>query len=160
MKEIIKQEADALIQEPITLTIDIPAKNRVHKLLQQKKILPVKKVFQVRPLVLGSLIRISKLLADIDVAKIDKEKFAEVSFELMQGHSETMAKIAAIAVTNEKKEPSKALVNFFLYQLTAKELFSVVQIVLKQMDVQSFLLGIISVRNLNVIETNPETQRG
>jgi hypothetical protein len=156
-KEVIKQEADALIQEPVKLTIDITPKNRIHAYLQSKKLLPKKKDYYVKPLVLGSLVRISKLLADLDIKKLEKGAFADDSIGMMKDHGLTMATIAAIAVTNEKKEPSKALIDLFLYHLSASELFKVVQIVLKQMDVQSFLLATISARQLSVIEMNPQS---
>lgn len=153
MQEVIKQEADALIQQPVKIAIDIQPRNSIEKWLQRKKLLPKKRMFLIHPMVLGSLIRISKLIADLEVS-IDKLD-AETSYNLIKDHGRTMATIAAIAVTNERKEPTESLINFFLYRLTSNELASLVNVVLKQMDVQSFLVATISAKNLRVIEMNP-----
>jgi hypothetical protein len=163
-EDIKRQEAAALLQKPVTLTIDTPAKNWYERLLVKLKLRQEKRVFQIKPLVLGSLIRISERLLSIDKKMLtrerleDKQQFLSLNFELMQRHARQVAEIVAIAVTNQKSEPPAALVNFFLYQLTAKELMQVFSVVVQQMNVSDFISCIISISGTNIMEMNPENQ--
>lgn len=162
----LQQTADAILQTGVTITVDVQARTWYERLLQKWKLQKSKRVFVVKPLVLGSLVRISKLLLSIDNSLLTKELLDEkqkfqllnVNYDLMQKHSEAMARIMAIAVTNSKAEPSEQLVNFFLYNLTPAELRKVFGVVVMQLDVVGFTSSIISVRGLNVLEVNPKTQ--
>ena len=148
MKQL-QQSADAILEKPVIISVDDPATTWPEKLLVKLRLRKEKRVFHVKPLVLGSLVRISKILLSIDKSKLTKEalenkqELFNINFELMQRHSLQMAEVVAIAVTNEKKEPSKDLVNFFLYKLTAKELMAVFTVIMQQMNVQDFISSII-----------------
>lgn len=173
-KKELQQTADALLGNGITITVDVQAATWYDRLLQQWKWRPAQRTFIIKPLVLGSLIRVSKLLLSIDNSLLTKDLLEDrfglfnANYALMQKHSGAMATIIAIAVTNTKAEPSEKLVNFFLYNLTPKELSQLFAVVVSQMDVVSFTSSIISVRGLNVLESkdasatgagmNPQTQ--
>jgi hypothetical protein len=160
----LKQTADAILQKPVTISIDTPADNWKQRILVKLRLRKEKRVFEVRPLVLGSLIRISELLLSIDKQSItqekleDKQQFLSLNFELMRKHSRQMAEVVAIAVTNEKKEPDNTLTDFFLYHLTPGELLEVFMVIVQQMNVSGFINCIISIRGINVMEMNPENQ--
>lgn len=160
----LKQTADAILQKPVTITIHTPAENWKERMLARLGLRKEERVFEVRPLVLGSLIRISELLLSIDKKLItqdkleDKPEFLNLSFGLMQKHSRQMAEAVAVAVTNQKKEPPSSLVDFFLYNLTTNELLEVFMVVVQQMNVSGFINCIISIRGINVMEMNPENQ--
>jgi len=163
-QQIKAREAETILQKPVILTIDTPAKNWYERLLVKLKIRQEKRVFEIKPLVLGSLIRVSERLLSIDKEMLtkerleDKQHFLTLNFELMQRHCKQVAEIVAITVTNEKKEPPKSLVNFFLYQLTSKELMQVFSVVVQQMNVSDFIGCIISIIGTNIMEMNPENQ--
>jgi hypothetical protein len=173
-EDIKRQEAAALLQKPVTLTIDTPATNWYERLLVKLKRRQEKRIFEIKPLVLGSLIRISERLLSIDKGMLTRERLENkqlllnLGMELVQRHAYQIAEIAAIAVTNEKKEPPESLIQFFLYQLTPAELMEIFAAVVAQMDIQGFIVSIVSVKGVNVLEIkdapvksagiNPQTQ--
>lgn len=157
-KKALSETADAILQNSVTVTVDTPARTWWERLLVRVGLRKEQRVFHVKPLVLGSLIRVSKLLLSIDNSQFTSERinrrseFLNLGYGLAEQHGQHMARIVAIAVTNEQKEPSDSLVNFFLHHLTATELQRVFGIVMQQMEIQNFIVSIISARGLNVLE--------
>jgi hypothetical protein len=152
-KETLSQVSDATAQEPITIDVDVKPVNKVHGKLQKWGILPKKRSFTLNPITMGSLVKISKLLLDIDMDVYKADRLLESNYEAISKHGETMAKIVAIAITNTKPGPSKRLVSFIVFNFTTKELLYVLSIVMKQMDLTSFMSSIISVKGMNILET-------
>lgn len=144
-KDVLQQVTGTLTEEPISFEVDY------RDLFMRSK----KRKFEVKPLVLGSLARISSLYVSIDIEKITSGKS---SFEVIKDHSRTVAEIVAIAVTNRKEYPSKKLIDFFFYHLTVNELATLLLIVLKQANVVNFILTIASMRNLNVLESREKKE--
>lgn len=144
-KTVHNDEADTLTQKPVEFYVDILNKTKFQRLLKQ----PDKKLFKIYPAVTGTLVRISKELLSLPEA-INPNDINAV-YDSMNKHGLTMAKIIAIAVSNSEKEPSDDLIKFFLYNLTAKELKTLVNIVLKQMDVINFITSIVLVKGANIL---------
>lgn len=156
-KEVLSQASDTILQEPVTLTVDVRPTGTIHRLLQKWSLQPAKRTFHVRPLTLGTLVRISKLLLAIDVKSVDDLKALGANYQLMGGHGKAIAEIIALAVTNTKARPAKSLIDFFLHNLTPQELVAVLLIVVKQMDIQSFSLTIVLILGLQIQkETSPK----
>lgn len=149
--DALSNVSDTLLQEVVKLEIDVKPTGQFHAWLQAKGLAPKKRVFEMRPAVLGTLHRISKLLLSVDL-NIDKEAMLESNYRLMEQHGETIALVCATALSNTKVPPSSRLVDFLLYNLTSKELLSLLSIVLKQMDISSFMISITSMRGLSVLE--------
>jgi hypothetical protein len=152
-KETLEQVADATIQQPITLEVDIKPNSRVHRFLQDRGILPKKRALVLHPIVLGNLMRISKILVSIDMTIFDMQNLLESNYQAIMQHGEGMAKIVAIAVHNQKTEPPKSLEKFILYNFTAHEMLGVCGIVGKQMDISNFMSSIISMKGFNVLQS-------
>lgn len=160
-KKALEQTADALLGTGITITVDTPAQTLKEKALKLCGRWKEKRTFVVKPLVLGSLVRVSKLLLSIDNSLLTRElidrdnrfDLYNLNYQMMAQHAEAMARVIAIAVINEKKEPPESLVEFFLYRLTPKELLQVFTVVLNQIDVSGFTSSIISARGLSVLES-------
>lgn len=151
--ETLAKAVDALVSEPIKVEVDIHPQSLWEKSLQRLRILPKTKVFVIRPITLGNLARISKLLLSIDISPDQlRDQGISLVYELMSEHSETVSRIVAVAIDNRKEGPSEKLVQFILHQFTAAEIMSVFSIVVKQMDMKSFMNTIISVRGVNVLE--------
>lgn len=150
--ETLSKVSTTLTQAPVKIEIDIPAKNWLHQLLQRHRILPAKRTFYIKPVTLGNLSRISKLLLEINVEGFDPGKFLESNYELLDKHGKAIAEVVAIAITNTKAYPSKELIDFIRFNLNAKDLLKVLGIVLKALDVSSFTLSITLIKGLNVLE--------
>ena len=97
------------------------------------------------------MMRISKLLLQIDINIRDHT--TDFLYKAIEQHGDVIARVIAVAITNKREEPSQKLVDFIIYNFTSKELFGVLTIVLRQMDVGSFINSIISMKGLSVLES-------
>jgi hypothetical protein len=152
--QTLAQVADAVLEKPVTFEIILIPQTPVHRWLQRKGWRPSKKSFTIKPVVLGSLLRISDLLLSIDLEILQKGKgFLDKSYHLVSHHTDTLVRIIAIAIQNTRQEPSSALISLLKTNLSTKELMTLLSLVLKQMDLQNFIASIISIRGLNVLES-------
>lgn len=157
-KETLKRVSETTLQEPIELTVDVNPASSLHARLQKWGLLPKKRVFVMRPIFLGSLIRISKVLMSVDMkipdgtnGKPDGATLLDANYQAIIQHAESLARIVAMAIDNKDREPSGKLVKFIVRNFTTAEMLGVLAHVLKQMDLTSFMSSIISVRGLNVL---------
>lgn len=151
-KQILNDAADTLTSKPITIEVDIIHKTWIDKLLIKLKRRSNKRTFEMHPVNLGSLIKISKELIDIDMKLFDGNNLLESNYILIEKYAEKMARIIAIAVVNKKDDPPNSLIQFFLNNLTANELFKIASIVLQQMQLADFMHTIISIKGTNVLQ--------
>lgn len=139
-KEVLSQVADTLLDNSVTFEVE-------------------GRPFEIKPSTLGTMVKISKELLAMDLSAFDKDKMLESNFNLIIDHSKRMCIIVAYAVTNKKAEPPDELVEFFEDNLTAAELFKLVNIIISQLDVINFMKSIISVKGVNILTgMNPKTQ--
>ena len=154
--ETLLNVSKTVMEEPTDISVDIAAKNWLHEKLQNTSFLskwfPKRRTFIVHPAKLGTLVRISKLLLKIGIPPLTKENFLQVNYEIAENHGSDLAMIIALAIHNKKSKPSKKLHQLILNEFTPKEIFGVVAIVLKAMDLTSFTLSITSIRGMNVLE--------
>lgn len=148
---VLKDVASAVTHESMDLVVTIIPCNAIHALLQNWGLLPTKRVLAVRPVTLGTLIRISKLMLTIDTAALEKGNVLDGNYQLIEQHGKTVAGVIALAIHNNREKPSPRLVRFILTNFTAKELLAAMATVLRQMNVQTFMTTIISVRGMNVL---------
>lgn len=154
-KETIANVGSAVLEEPIRLEVTINAQSRLHEKMQKllPRYFPKKKIISIHPICMGSLVKISKLLLSIDKNVFDKDNLMDSNYAALEKHTDTMAKVIAIAVHNKKSDPPKTLVDLVIDQFTPKELMSTISIVLRQMDISNFMSSIISVRSgLSILE--------
>jgi hypothetical protein len=153
-KEVLQKVADAVTDRPTTIVVDVNYSNRWQKKLQKWNVLPKQRQFDIAPITLGSLIRISKLLLEINISIEElKVKWKDSSYQAMYLHSETMAKVIATAIQNTREEPPASLVAFILNHFSSKELLAVMNIITGKMDITSFISTIVSARGINVLES-------
>lgn len=152
-KETLENVSDATVHEPVVITVDVKPIHIFHHYLQQWGILPKKRVFTLHPITMGSLIRISKLLTTIDVSVYDMKNILDSNYRAIEQYGGTLAEIVAIALTNTKQQPGKNMVRFVMNNFTSKEMLHVLGLVLKQMDLTSFMSSIISVKGMNILES-------
>jgi len=149
-------------QDPTEITVVISPINKIHEKLQDIKLLSKlftkQRSFLIYPLKMGSLLKISTLLLSIDKDILDKNNLLDSNYKAVQQHSKTLCKIIAIAIHNRKSDPPAALVNLIMQQFAPSAILSVLMVVLKAMDVSSFMSCIISIRGLNILEMNPQSQ--
>jgi len=153
--ETLANVADTVIDKAYTFEIIIVPQNKLHAWLQKRGLMPKKKVFSIRPIVAGNLFRISKLLLSINYDELKKTgtNAIDLFHRMVTDHSETLWTICAIAIQNNRQEPSKKLIRLIRDNLSSQEMFQLLAYVLDKMDSQNFLSSIILIRGLNVQES-------
>jgi hypothetical protein len=151
MSETLEKVSDTILESPLTITVDVNPRNGLHRRLQQWGITPLKRVFILKPIKLGVLIRISRILLSINMTLPDTQKILEVNYEAIDRHGEKLARIIALAIHNSREDANPRLVKFILDNFTLKEIKSVLSLVLQQMDLTSFMSSIISIKGMNVL---------
>lgn len=154
MSDVLKQAADAIISKPVSLDIDHISARWWEKIAIRLRILPAKRRFEVKPATLGTMIRISQLLLDIDPNIFKSEGTAlDSNYQIYSAHGEKIARVIAAAIENRESEPSERLVSFIKNNLSAGELMAVIKIVLQQLNVMGFMSTIISLRGMSLLNT-------
>lgn len=146
----LQQAADVLTDKPVTLEIDVPAKGRLHKLLQRWKLKPVKKVYELKPLRLGPIIRISEILNEMQIGAVNEDNVIEKTYEMAAKHGEKLIECVAIAIHNQDSAPA-AEIKELLRSCTAKELAAMCNYTVAKVDVANFIKSIALIKGVNVL---------
>lgn len=151
MPETLEKVSDAILEQPATITVDVIPQNGIQRKMQHWGITAKQRVYTIRPLTLGTLIRISRILLGINMALPDRDKILEVNYETIDKHGEKLARIIALAIRNNRSEPDEKLEKFILQNFNCKEMFKVLSLVVSQMDLTNFMSSIISIKGMNVL---------
>lgn len=148
---MLKKTAETILDEPIVLTVDIKPQSKFHSLLQRLRIKPKKINYSIHGTTLRNMLRISKLLIDINLKPIPDNGVTEWSYNILITESERMAEIIAIAIHNSRSERPRSLINLIMDNFTASELKGVTSLVLDRLNVADFINSIASVRTMNLL---------
>jgi len=158
-KQILNDVAETVLNQPVKISVDVAPKNKTHAFLQRINFCEKKREFTIYPLCMGAMIRASKELLSIDVSIFDFENLLESNYKSIVRDSNAIARVLAISITNapEDQKSESRIIKFILRNFNSKEMLSCLKIVLKQMDVTSFMSSIISAKGLNLL--NAEMSR-
>lgn len=155
---MLKETANAILDEPINISITTEKRSW----FRPWKKTTVKKDFQLKPLCIGSLVRISKITLEIDPDLVSKGmSMLDMAYVSANAHGRNLARIVAIALTNSRQDPPESLVDLIESNVTSQQLLQIYMEIIKQMDVTPFMTSIVSIRGINLLErkTNPVEQR-
>lgn len=152
MNDILQKVADTVTNEPVVVTVDIKPQGWWDRFKFKWKLSSPVKTFSIHQITLGNLIRISKLLTAIDSKIYDPKQLLESNYQAMEKYGNSLAVVVAIALHNKKEMPGKSQIEFVETNFTAIEILSVLTVVIKQMDIKSFMTTIISVKGINILE--------
>lgn len=158
-KQVLSSAADVVLDSSPKVKIKEASPSLFSRFLAWLKIRPLVQEFSVKPLVMGNLIRISKLCLDIDF-DIHSKSLQEANLQALAAHGEAVAQIVAIALTNKRAEPKRHFVNYLLRNLSAAEMLSICKIVVNQMDAKSFMISIISIKGMSLLKTGESIAPG
>lgn len=148
-KESNIDEIDVILQKGVDFNVTVVRKN----LLQRLHIIPSEKKFIIYPIVYGTLLKISKLLKEIDSKSLEnlkaKDNIILKGIDSIIENKDRIMKIIAYAIENRDREPPKRLVKFLNRNLTAKEGLQILILVTKQMGIDFFFASIISLKGIN-----------
>jgi len=150
-KELAQQAVDTILQDGVDFEITVRCRTLLHKM----KLKPTSKTFKIYPLALGAGLKISKLLLEIDpeVFKRASESTLSLGIEQYAKIQPVMLECIALAIDNSDRPPPKRLIRFLSKNLTPKEMFRILLLVVNQLDINHFLAGLVSIRGVNLMET-------
>jgi len=147
--KVNKEVVDTILQEGIDFFIEYNAPN----ILRRRGILPKSKKFVIRPLVMGTLIRVSKIMVDMKFTeKVSSENFTTQGMEMMAGHTNELIDIIALAIENRESRPNKRLTKLIRKNATPQEIVELINVVVSQMDVGNFMKSIISIKGVSLLQ--------
>lgn len=154
----IRQDAiDSILEKGVDFTITVQNKNILNKL----NLTPSERKFVIYPIKMGTLLKISKILLDLDTDELvgamkdeDKEiNLFDLGVKNIVENKDKMIKMIAYGIVNSEKEPSKNLIKFLNENLTAKEGLKLMTVIVRQMDVNPFLASLVSIKGMNLLQT-------
>jgi hypothetical protein len=148
---VLKASAEAILDKTRTITVDVKPQTWFERLAMRMGWMAKQRKFDVKPLCLGSVMRISKLFLDIEDDAL-KNNLLNGTYTLINGATPHVIQAVAIGICNSRKEPSKKLLRFIENNFTQEELLCLFQVVYQQMDIQSFLRSIILIKGTNVLQ--------
>ena len=155
-----EEVVNTILEKGVDFTVTVNKLNLLHRI----GLLPSKRKFIIYPIVMGSLLKIANLLSDMDVSYFeDKEKMInlqEVGIDSIAKNKDKMVWVAAYGIVNSEKDPPKSLIRFLDRNLTSKEMLKLVILIVRQMDVSSFLTSTVSATGMIASLTKtPETEK-
>lgn len=157
-EKVIRRMADQLVEKPIVIKIEILKPSLKEKAFIQLGIRKSYRSFTLKPIVLGKLIQISKLLLKIDMEQVDKSNLILETALLANAQGYALAEIIATALTT-KKHASKKLIEFIVENVTVKDLQYLAMIVVSSLDVSDFLSTITTLTGINLLKSEVSPQR-
>lgn len=157
-KEILQSVADTITDKGTVIEIDVKAQNRLERFLMKIGWAPTKRTFHLKPLVVGNMYRIAG-----KTLNIPDDLFSGGLIQgLMQGighHTKDLAYIVATGIQNNKKEPTKALIEFVEYNCTMEDIYTILNAVLNKMDVENFLNSIALIKGADALRQKEQTEK-
>ena len=158
----VKQDAiDSILEKGVDFTITIQNKSILNKL----HLAPTERKFVIYPIKMGALLKISKILLDLDTEELvgamknegEKVNILDLGAKNIIENKDKLIKMIAYGIVNSEKEPPKRLIKFLNDNLTAKEGLKLMTLVIQQMDVSPFLASLVSLKGMNLLASKKET---
>ena len=161
----IRQDAiDSILEKGVDFTITIQNKGILNKL----NLIPTERKFVIYPIKMGTLLKISKILLDLDTDELvgamkneDKEiNLLDLGAKNIIENKDKLIKMIAYGIVNSEREPPKSLIRFLNENLTAKEGLKLMTLIVQQMDVNPFLASLVSIKGMNLLQTKKKATPG
>lgn len=158
--EILAKAADTFIDVPKTVEVMIFPHNRRESLLQRMGLMAKRKVFTIRPVLAGNMVRISGKAVNLpkELWVSEDDSFTDVLGGLAVKHMDDMIYVIAVAIQNDRHEPDKSLLNFIRYRFSAKNMYEVVGTITEQMNQKDFLKSISLIKGMNILRLKESPQ--
>jgi len=134
-----------MLETGVDFKVSVANPNILHRL----GIRSSEKTFVIKPLVLGTMLQIARELSSIDSDDLDQQKLIAAGIKSLFEHNDVMVIIVALAIRNSPEPPPVHLVRFLNKNLTSEDLYRLMNLVVKQMNVNPFLHALASVGILN-----------
>lgn len=161
----IRQDSiDSILEKGVDFTIKIQNKNILH----EYNLIPSERKFIIYPIKMGTLLKISKILLDLNTDELvgamkDENKeinLLDLGAKNIIENKDKLIKMIAYGIVNSEKEPPKKLIRFLNENLTAKEGLKLMTLIVQQMDVNPFLASLVSIKGMNLLQTKKKATPG
>jgi hypothetical protein len=147
---IADKTISAIEQRPIHFTLYVDKPGLWHKI----GILPKKKHFVIKPLTLGTILRISAEVFKIkfdENEKFDQANLVAKTLESALANTECLINVLALAMTGTEKPPSNRLKRFIRENMPTEKMFQLLTAIAALIDVTGFIHSIILVKRMSLI---------
>ena len=142
---MIEKTVDTLLEKPIEIEVTFE-----HRRFWQ----PKKKVWIVKPTTLGTYFEICRVLGEMNISKEELEKTNfDLGIEFGRKYGEKIIELLALAIHNRPGAPTKDIARILRDNLTTKQLFGMIQLVIGLIDVTPFTTTIILVSGMSLLKT-------
>lgn len=151
---IQKDVIDAILEKGVDFNVVITHPTVIERIGIRLGIVTKKRTFYIHPLCLGTLLKVAKLVLDIDGSVLETagDDLHNVGIESIVNHKDAMVMIVALAIINEDRNPPDRLIRFLNRNLTVRDLMRLLILVIRQMEVKDFLACMVSAKNMNLLE--------
>jgi hypothetical protein len=159
MSDIQKETVGAILQETVAFLVHVNRKGILHKL----GILPKTRKFTISPAVLATMLKISRELLSVklgDGFDINKGDTIPVVSQAITDNTDILVRVIALAIENGGKEPRKGLEKFLKRNLSAAEMFQLLSLVIKKIDIMGFMSSIIAIKGVSLLNPEEKTASG
>ena len=149
-KEGIDSTVDAILEQPVKITIRVDNPTWKHKL----RLVQRSQTFILKPLVCGTILRISKVIESMELDKngFDDKILMDVGVDQVVKNMNKMIEVVALAMTNTESGPSNSLRRYLLENARPSEIFTIIKIIIKQMNVMDFMTSIILIKGMSLFK--------
>lgn len=158
LQKTLTDVSEAYLEKTIKLSVDVAPANKWHAYFQKRNWAANTREFEIRPVKLGSLVKISRILLGISDGVLVFANPLASTYDAVVKHHRDIATIIAIAIVNREKDPPESLVRCIINNFSTKDILRCLAIVLRQMDITNFTQSIISVRGMNLLKVSPADQ--
>jgi hypothetical protein len=145
--QILSAVADTVLEKATRIEVEIVNPRWWESIgIRLKMIKPVRS-FSIKPATLGTMVRISQLLLDIDISPYQAGNNVLISsLPVLKNDGEKVVQAFAAAISNNRAGPSKSLIAFLRNNVTASDLMKIQKVVLTHLNVVPFMNTIILMR--------------
>ncbi|HUV00433.1 MAG TPA: hypothetical protein VMW32_05690 [Bacteroidales bacterium] len=134
------------MEEPVTVEVILENRTIVEKLLGKKKVR-----FTIKPPVLGTMAKISRIVNRISLTPDDLKKGEiAVTLEKIAQHLDDVVLVVSYAIEGGDREPDEKLKRFIKKNVTAQELAVMVAVTLNLMNPKDFTSSIILMKGMSL----------
>lgn len=147
--------AEAVLNTPQTITIDVREQSRFHGLLMRLRLAKRQKKYLITGATYGTLLKCVPLLNRIkweDAPENDEGGHLAHSYKMIQINAEVLKKVICHCIHNKRSEYSPKLERLIEDNFTSQDIHKVALTVITKLDVLSFSNTIGSIRGLSPLK--------
>lgn len=131
--------------------VPISPSNFLQRILMKVGLMKSRKVFNINPILVGNRFRVSEVANLIPNDLFENGRISETkAWKAIQDHTDHFIYIVAVCIQNNKKEPSKALMDYLRW-IDDRQFFELLDKSLSLAGIELFMKSIILMKGANVL---------